>query len=285
MLRAVLLNETAYKVYRGMGYATSWYFMYLGLESDGNSSIGFFTSLTGLALWVPMLCVSALCLNSDQHVDETVLTVLTMSSFFVSVLAGPIAFRFDSKKLGLVTVGGAYCYLCSVLMGVPSLLKAIGALFDDDLFGVGIAASTVMNAGLIALKWKNVDISRFGMFVGPSCMFGCIGLYSSLFCYSFELSYYYRPRFSDYWHRQCTMVTALLIGMGLGNALNLPAMSSTAFVFSGLYAMEKAIVIKRRIRPKSNAVFSVFGASVATWRLALYLHKNPQLLTNTIKFE
>lgn len=55
ILKKILFNETAYTIYEIIGYAISWYCMYLGMETDGNSTIGYFTSLTGVGLWYTML--------------------------------------------------------------------------------------------------------------------------------------------------------------------------------------------------------------------------------------
>eukprot|EP01083_Nonionella_stella_P242934 846987_1 len=287
ILSKLMFNETAYTVYETAGYVICWYCMYLGLEKTAPSTIGYFTCVTGLGLWLPIYKVSF-----GRHTDSAPFSGswAAMTALFISALTTPLAYRFKSSKLeiliieGMASVGGLYYYLCSVIYGLGR--DFIEDVFDGDLSGVGVTASLMFNIGLITLKLKNVDVTRLEMFVMPTCIIGCTGIYSALLSYAHERGWFwYRSgRSKDYFQRQYTTIVALLTGIGFGTVLNLPAMSNTAYVYTGLYVFQKMFEYKP-LWDHNNAYFTVFGGSVITWRLALYLHKNPQIFANMIKFE
>ncbi len=58
ILYALLFNDVSYTIYEIIGYGVCWYFIYLGSEKNIDTDIGFFTSLTGLALWIPLYSIS-----------------------------------------------------------------------------------------------------------------------------------------------------------------------------------------------------------------------------------
>eukprot|EP01084_Bolivina_argentea_P160422 279359_1 len=281
ILHKLLFNETAYTIYEMIGYFISWYFMYLGLESNGNSTIGFFTSLTGLGLWAAVYIASGararIRISNDIWVP--------MSALFVSLLTTPLAYKFNSSKLGMTACSGLYIYLTSVVYGMAK--DIIDDLFDGDLSGIGVTVSLIFNTGLVLLKLKNINIEAIEMFIKPTCVIGCVGIYSALFAYSYEHGlfwYHRRSKSIDYWQRQYTMIVSLIAGVGIGTVIGLPAMSSTAYWYTGLYVLQKMIE-SHILWDGNNIIFTIFGSSIVTWRLALYLHKNPQLFTNMVKFE
>ena len=182
-----------------------------------------------------------------------------------------------------------YYYLCSALYGSRATYHFIDSFFDGDMTGIGVTVSAIFNTGLIIAKWKNMNIKPFQPFISPLCIFGCVGLYSALLSYSWENGgfFYYRRRSTksiDYLQRQYTMILSLMTGVGFGTTLNLPAMTNTAYTYSVFYVMQKMI----EYQPFWNGIngyFTIFFSSIVTWRMALYLHKNPQIFTNMIKFE
>jgi len=289
ILYKLLVNDTAFAVYEVMGYLACWYFMYLGLEGDGNSTIGFFTSLTGVALAYPMMAVSA-ALHGGHRMSEK--EAMPMIALFTSLLSLPIAYKFKSPRVGFVCLSGLYGYSAAVLYGMGGK-HLFDIIFDGDLAGLPVMVSGAFNLALIALKLKNMDnagwYSKYKMFIDAQCTLGCIGIYSALLGYSWEYGswwyYPYRRTVSfDYLHRQATMVLSLLTGIGVGSTLSLPAMRNTAYVYSAFYAMQKTIEY-RPFWTGKNAFFTIFLSSILAWRTALYLHKNPQIFVGMFKFE
>ena len=272
----------------------SWYFVYLGMSADPTdsntnySTTGLYLSLTGFALWIPMHAISMEIYsnrnqNTNQHInqdinqnDEIVKRMRTlMTSFFVSALSMPMAVRFNSFRLGTLAVGSAYWYLFSVFLQFRPQERRNTYISDNERWNAGMTVSTLCNVGLVALKLNNVDVSKWNMLVQPLCVFGCIGKYSSLLGRAWDI----RNK-----RRQLEMVTALVLGAGVGHLLHLPALTSTASVYTVLFGVQKAIEFEPFWRSE-NVYFSVFGMSVATWRLALYLHQNPSILSNLVMFE
>ena len=283
ILQKILFNETAYTIYEMTGYFISWYCMYLGFEADGNSTIGYFTSLTGVGLWYTMF----LGVSRYRHDNNPGMVGAAMTAFFTSIMCGIVGHKFKNNKIAFASVGGAYWYLCSVLYGNSPYFHVIDTIFDGDLTGIGVTVSSIFSTALVVAKWKNMNIKQFEPFIAPLCVFGCIGQYSALLSYAWEhggFFYYRRKKSIDYLQRQYVMILSLITGVGIGTTLNLPAMTNTAYTYSVFYVIQKMI----EYEPFWNGIngyFTIFFSSIVTWRMALYLHKNPQIFTNMIKFE
>ena len=178
-----LFNETAFTIYEMMGYFISWYCIYLGLETGGNSTIGYFTSLTGVGLWYTML----LGVSRYRHGAVNGKVGAAMTAFFTSMMCGIVGHKFKNNKIAFASVGGAYWYLCSVLYGNSASFHVIDTIFDGDLTGIGVTVSAIFSTGLIMAKWNNVNIKPFEPFISPLCVFGCVGQYSALLSYAWGM--------------------------------------------------------------------------------------------------
>eukprot|EP01083_Nonionella_stella_P247654 858376_1 len=144
----------------------------------------------------------------------------------------------------------------------------IDDLFDGDLSGIGVTVSLIFNTGLVLLKLKNINIEAIEMFIKPTCVIGCVGIYSALFAYSYEHGlfwYHRRSKSIDYWQRQYTMIVSLIAGVGIGTVIGLPAMSSTAYWYTGLYVLQKMIE-SHILWDGNNIIFTIFGSSIVTRR-------------------
>eukprot|EP01084_Bolivina_argentea_P066676 121560_1 len=207
-----------------------------------------------------------------------------------SLMTAFIAYKFNCDFSGAVAVSGVYFALNAFIYKIwkkEELIESRRATVND-LLHTAFASSFIVNIGLIGLKLKGVNVEKYSMFIVPSCIFGCVGMYSTLLSFASAAVDRIESINIKYWQRQCIIILCLIGGVGIGKLLQFPAMHNTALVYSVLYILHKMGESEILWKDK-NLIFSIFGSSILTWRIALYLHKNPgvvqQTLVNTIKFD
>eukprot|EP01084_Bolivina_argentea_P002256 4167_1 len=277
-LKRLLMNTYAYSVYELFGYFICWYFMYLGSENT-KTPIGFWVALTGLGLWMPMQYISIE--RWDTQISNKIVT--SMISILSSVISIPLAYKYNSKLLGLTSVIGLYSYLGFFFQ---HFFGGYIIGFDgDEAVGRSCIASMIFNGGLIGARLMNVNLHPIRMFITPILVVSNIVYFLAMLIHTNEYRYWWiTNRAQKYWKRQIKMIVSLLMAMFFGNYLGYNALSNTAYVYTGLYILQKCSEWPR-LWEGHYIYYTVFGISVSCWRIALYLHKNPQIITGMFKFD
>merc|ERR550539_482776 len=200
--------------------------------------------------------------------------VMPMLSLLSGLMALPMAYGYNSKLLGFLTIAGLYSYLGFFVHGFFG--GYIIGFQGDVAVRNCVSASVIFNAMLIGSKMIQIDMYPFRMFISPTLIVSNTVLFLALLCHSSRWRFYGRS--SNYWQKQGVMIGSLLGAMAAGNILSYPALANTAYVYSGLYILQKMAEYQPLWRSK-NAIFTVFGSSVVGWRLALYLNQNPEIVT------
>ena len=275
-LYKILFNKIAYNIYELFGYFICWYFMFNGYEA--NTNIGFWISFTGLALWMPMQYISMIRWGTSNAAKN-----LPMLSLLSSALSIPIAYYYNSKILGFTSIAGLYSYLGFFIAGFFG--GYIIGFQGDQAMANCFAASCIFNMGLIIAKLMNLNLTPMRMFIGPTLIMANAVMFLALLIHTSEWrSWSRRNNKVDYFQRQAIMIGSLLVAIAFGNILNYPAMSNTAYVYCGLYILQKMAESPVLWRDM-NIIFAIFGLSIIGWRVALYLHSNPQIITGMVELE
>jgi len=219
----------------------------------------------------------------SEHVVQAMMSLLT------SAITMPLAYYYNSKLLGFISITGLYGYLGFFVAGMFG--GYVIGFEDDAAVGNCVYVSVAFNTALVLAKFYHIDIKRFEMFQTPVLTMANVVLFLALLIHASDWRTYYEyysksedEKAKIYWKHQLQMMGSLGTAMFVGTYYNYPAMTNTALVYSGLYALQKTAEY-RSLWSGKNIVLSVFGLSVVGWRLALYLHQNPQIITGMFKFE
>ena len=158
-----------------------------------------------------------------------------VSELLSGLLSLPLAYDYNSTLLGFATISGLYSYLGSFVHGFFG--GYIIGFQDDVAVRNCVSTSCIFNAFIIGSKIKQIDLYPFRMFISPTLVVSNTILFLALLCHSSGWRYYRRN--TNYWQRQGLMVGSLVTAMAAGNILSYPALTNTAYAYSGLYIRKK----------------------------------------------
>lgn len=261
-----------------VGYFLCWYITVLADSAD--KSYGFYVALTGFFLYFPICRLSFEVHSKKWSQDDDISTMALMNS----LLASGLAYQYDSKFLGFASVLGLYSYfgffVCSFWGGY-----VIGFAGDESI-GLCTISSIFFNILLLLCKLYGVNMYHVRMFETALLTMSNIILFLVLLIFSSGWRPYWRSISikKDYWKRQSIMIGSLISAMFLGEYFNYPSMRNTAFVYAGLYILQKMGEI-RELWYGKTVYYTIFGLSVTFWRLALYLNRHPEIVLGMLKFD
>ena len=191
-------------------------------------------------------------------------------AIFTSLVLAPTAVAYQSSLLGFLAVGAFFqaIGLCCVPLGLGWV---VGFGNRNDLYQVAAASFVILQA-LVLAQIFGMDHRLLHLFHSGGQVFGSIGLFLAGLIET-SSNRYHRSEFTFYMLNFGFF--ALLLSFVLaGSVLNLASLYNTGIVFLVLYLVEKVIELGIR----SAFWYTIFGASIALWQIALWLHGHPQFV-------
>jgi len=234
------------------------------------SERGIFISATGMALTVPAFAYSSL-LHAKVKIPEDKLTAIV--SLWIASVWIPSALHFQSSLMGWIAVVAFYSYLGFSVV-CTGLCYYIG--FEKNQI-VRVAVTSVLLLTLfVSLKIGHVASWILIPFGTPIMVFGSLVLLLALLIIS--SAYNYSMREQSFVGRQLLICSVVIVELFFGSVYQIDSIRNTAITFLGLYLTEKWVELHDTLKWNPWVFFFLFF--VVLWRVALYLHTNPQFIVS-----
>jgi hypothetical protein len=252
-------------VWELVGYILTYLITVDGLRFNFES--GYFISLTGIALTIPLYAYTYL-LHSALEPTKSVMifNILYICSFII-----PISIYYNSSFLAWIIVLAIFnCLGFSV--ACSGLCYFIGFDSKESLERCSVS-SIVLQIIFISFRLIRLENDIIILYQTPFVTFGSITLFLAFLIMS---SRYYHREKSRYIIANVRMIILLITSFILGSVFGFSGLWNTACVFLVMFTMEK--YVEFHLEAVWNGWVLVFSLSVAFYYIALFLHRNPNYI-------